>query len=263
MKAKSTQTNNRYSLIDPTIPGVKFYGKTMKVVENIRKLHANARTNKKSNILSLLSYKGLKQMLRRKNFKFSDSQFDIARDKRKNGRFTLDNYKRHVTYSKRKVSANVVGKIKKCLIKFSRESPHEDGIKYLERSKKEIYREFIKDGNDNITYNTFVKYCPKNFKKGVKWTDVCGICELSKTILNKDYNSLSTDDKKEYKITEEILYMHRTVVENQKNQFNLIKENLNDKSCILILDFKEIFKLSYGGHQVSQDYYEKRQVSCL
>lgn len=166
MKVKSTQTNNHYNPIDPTIPDVKFYRKTMKIVENIRKLHSKAGINQKSNILSLLSYKGLKQMLRKKKFKFSDSQFDISRDKRKNGMITLNNYKRHVPYSKRKVDANVIGKIKEYLIKFSRESPHEDGIKYLERSKKEIYREFIKDGNDNITYNTFVKYCPKNFKKG-------------------------------------------------------------------------------------------------
>lgn len=134
---------------------------------------------------------------------------------------------------------------------------------YLERSKKEVFKSYINDGNDKISYDTFIKYCPKNYKKGVKWTDVCGICELSKKILKKNYNSLIVEDRNEYKIKKELFDMHLLVVENQKNQFNELKSNLSEDSCVLILDYKENFKLSYGGNQVGQDYYEKGQVSCL
>lgn len=263
MKVKSTHKNDRFNFPETTIPDIKFFTKRMKIIENIRKLHSNAPINQKSNILSVVSYNSLKKLLRDSKFKFSDSQFSIARNKRKEDRITLDNYQRHVPYTKRKIAANVVEKIKEYLNKFSRESPHEDGVKYLERSKKEIYRAYINEERDNITYGTFIKYFPKNYKKGVKRTDVCGICELSKTILKKTYSSLSKEDKKEYEMTKDIYDMHKLVVDNQKTQFNLLKENLSDESCILILDYKENFKLSFGGHQVSQDYYEKRQISCL
>ena len=57
--------------------------------------------------------------------------------------------------------------------------------------------------------------------------------------------------------------MHRKVVKNQKNAFNELKSNLKKDSCILILDYKENFKLSLGGNEVGQDYYNKRQISCL
>lgn len=263
MEVKSIQTASHYNALNTTIPDIKFFTKRIKILENIRKLHANAHINQKSNILSVLAYNSLKKLLRNNNFIFSDSQFLIARNKRKEGRITMNNYVRHVPYSKRKLDLTLVEKIKEYLNKFSRESPHEQGIKYLERSKKEIYTTYINDGNHKISYATFIKYCPKYFKRGVKWTDMCGICELSKNILKKNYSNLNEEDKKEYKITKEIYDMHRQVVENQKNQFNLLKDNLVEKSCILILDYKENFKLSFGGNQVGQDYYEKRQVSCL
>lgn len=263
MKIRSAKKSNRYNPIETAIPDIKLFSKRIKIIENIRKLHSNAPMNQKSNILSVVAYSSIKKMLRSKNFQFTDGQFSTARNKRKSGRITLNNYQRYVPYCKRKVSANVVEKIVKCLDKFSRESPHEENVKYLERSKKEIYRAYINENNRYITYGSFIKYCPKNYKKGEKRTDVCGICELSKKILKNEYSSLNEKDKKEYKITQEIYNMHRIVVENQKTQFDLLKTTLSVNDCILILDYKENFKLSYGGHQVSQDYYEKRQISCL
>ena len=43
--------------------------------------------------------------------------------------------------------------------------------------------------------------------------------------------------------------MHRTVVENQKNQFEMLMNNLSTDSCILILGFKENFKVTERGNQ--------------
>lgn len=104
MKVKSTQTNNHYNPLNTTVPDIKFFNKRMKILENIRKLHANAHINHKSNILSILANKKLKKLLRINKFNFSDSQFEIARSKRKDRRISLNNYKKHVPYSKRKIS---------------------------------------------------------------------------------------------------------------------------------------------------------------
>ena len=67
----------------------------------------------------------------------------------------------------------------------------------------------------------------------------------------------------EYTRNIDILNKHKQVVENQKWAYNYIVNNLDNENCILILDFKENFKLSHGGNEISYDFYNKRQVSCL
>ena len=44
----------------------------------------------------------------------------------------------------------------------------------------------------------------------------------------------------------------KKVVDNQKFHFNKIKNNLNNNHCIIILDFKQNFKLSFRGNELSQ-----------
>lgn len=124
------------SPLDSTIPDIKFFTKRFKIIENIRKLHSNAHINQKSNILSVLAYKSIKKLLRTRNFNFSDSQFKIAREKRKEGNISLNTYQRYVPYSKRKIENSVVKKIEEYLNKYSRQSSREDSVKYLDRSKK-------------------------------------------------------------------------------------------------------------------------------
>ena len=95
--------------------------------------------------------------------------------------------------------------------------------------------------NRQITYNTFLKYCPKNYKKGKKRTDVCGICKIGKKLSNINVKTLNNRDKKEYKRNIEILDKHKKVVEHQKLYYNEIKNSLQSDSCLIILDFKENF----------------------
>ena len=47
----------------------------------------------------------------------------------------------------------------------------------------------------------------------------------------------------EYKRNMDILNKHKQVVENQKWAYNYIVNNLDNESCVLILDFKENFDL--------------------
>ena len=83
--------------------------------------------------------------------------------------------------------------------------------------------------------------------------------KLSKINVKK----LDNIDKNEYCRNIDILNKHKQVVENQKWAYNHITNNLDNKSCVLILDFKENFKLSNSGNEMSYDYYNKRKISCL
>ena len=44
--------------------------------------------------------------------------------------------------------------------------------------------------NRQITYNTFLKYCPKNFKKGEKRTDIYGICKIGKKVIKYKFKNI-------------------------------------------------------------------------
>ena len=74
---------------------------------------------------------------------------------------------------------------------------------------------------------------------------------------------MTNKEKKNYEKNSKIIDDHLKIVENQKNQYNMLKSQLNSNACILILDFKENFKLSTAGDDVTHDFYNKRQVSCL
>ena len=114
-----------------------------------------------------------------------------------------------------------------------------------------------------MCYSTFIKYIGKEYKKAKKRTDLCGICELSQNILKNNYFNLNKEYKKQYKITEEILKLHKHVLNNQRKEFEYLINNLNQDSCVLLMDFKENFKVSFKGDEVGYDFYNKRQFSCL
>ena len=228
-------------------------------------MHINANKEQKSNILSVVSYDYMKPVLKEIGFKFSKKQFNTAKKKRLNENITLNKYKRYIPECKRKLSEEEKNKIIYYLDYYSKESTNiNEKIRYLEYSKKFIYQKYYQtDNNRKITYNTFLKYCPKYYKIPKRKTDVCGICELGNGFKNINISRLNNEEKNKLKKNIEIYEKHKKVVDNQKFHFNKIKINLNNNHCIIILDFKQNFKLSFGGNELSQDYYTKRQVSCL
>ena len=235
------------------------------ILNNVKKAYTNVKSDNKNFILSLVAYNDNKVLLRELGYKFTNSQFKNAIEKRVNENFNLLSYFRKVPQSKRKLNIFEINKIIYYLDLYSRESSSKDiNVKYLEYSKRFIYNKYINDQSTRkISYNTFLKYCPKNYKKGKKRTDVCGNCEIGKKFTNINIDKLNSNEMSEYIRNIDILNKHKQVVENQKWAYNYIVNNLDNESCVLILDFKENFKLSHGGNEISYDFYSKRQVSCM
>ena len=75
-----------------------------------------------------------------------------------------------------------------------------------------------------------------------------------KTLSNINVKRLNNTDKNEYTRNIGILNKHNVVIENQKSAYNHIINNLDKESCVLILDFKENFKLAHEGHEISYDF---------
>ena len=83
----------------------------VEILRNLKELHKNAKNDQKSNILSIVSYDYMIQILKKIGFKFSNSQFKTAQNKRVNENINLNNYKRHIPKSKTKLSQDDKDKI--------------------------------------------------------------------------------------------------------------------------------------------------------
>ena len=163
------------------------------ILNNIKLFHTNANKEQKSNILSVVSYDYIKPVLKEIGFKFSKKQFNTAKKKRLNDNITLNKYKRYIPECKRKLSEEEKNKIIYYLDYYSKESTNiNEKIRYLEYSKKFIYQKYYQtDNNRKITYNTFLKYCPKYYKIPKRKTDVCGIYELGNGFKNINISILN------------------------------------------------------------------------
>ena len=198
------------------------------VYKNILKLYNNASNDNKSHILSMVDYDELKKYLKEKGFKFTKKKFENAKNKKNSNEFTLKKYKRHIPESKKKINDQYINNIKNYLNKYSRiYDENEDSIKYLEQTKKFIYKRYSDDENNRkITYNTFIKNIPKNYKYSKRRTDMCGICSIGENLHKIDKNKLNDKEKEELKEQIELYENHLKVVQNQKDQYNKLKNNL-------------------------------------
>ena len=74
------------------------------ILQNIRKFYDNIKSDKKGNILSIVAYNNIKDLLKESGFKFTNNQFNNAISKRLNNEFNFDSYKRRVPLSKKKLN---------------------------------------------------------------------------------------------------------------------------------------------------------------
>ena len=81
------------------------------ILQNIKILHSNIYKDQKSNILSLVGYNELKEVLLKFGFVFQKNQFDKATEKRSIKNFGLNSYNRSIPYSKTKLSKETIKKL--------------------------------------------------------------------------------------------------------------------------------------------------------
>ena len=74
------------------------------ILSNIQKMHSNVVKDQKIYILSLVAYDNLKIQLIQIEFNFSNKKFITAKIKREKNIFSLNNYKRFIPYSKKKLN---------------------------------------------------------------------------------------------------------------------------------------------------------------
>ena len=81
------------------------------ILDNIKKLYNNVKSDNKTSILSIVAYNNIKNLLKNIGFKFTNIQFNYAVLKKINRIFNLNSYKRCVPISKKKLNKTETKKL--------------------------------------------------------------------------------------------------------------------------------------------------------
>jgi hypothetical protein len=138
-----------------------------------------------------------------------------------------------------------------------------------------LFCDFRRTNSDiKISESLFRKITPKNIKSsGRKRTDLCQICEPESKKVKK-LRSLETienpspDIKDKIKTLKETLKKISEHKERAKYQRGKFKEQLSQvqssiNKAVILLDFKENLIIGGSPNETNQDYYNKKQITCL
>lgn len=109
---------------------------------------------------------------------------------------------------------------------------------------------------------------PKNYKKATKATDICPICDKGKKLIKKldscntNFN-FSEESLQQIRDQINIYQQHIFVKERQKRLYDDSLLRATTFSCVVIMDFKENFKIGGGPIETGQVFFQKIQVSDL
>ena len=225
-----------------------------KITKNLLILFNKTEINKRNEILSVLSDILPKKFIIKQGFIFSDTMYRTAKRKNcesENNETENNNNSKKIKQEEEQL---IINKLKENSEKSSK--LYRNNLVYnLQESKLFIYNKIKKENpNIGLSLSKFYKSCPKNFQYIKKKTDMCDIC----------INGKKLEKKNDTKNEKYIYYQnHRDLNRNQKLKFKEKVNELKERECFVIMDFKENFKIGGGPVESSQIFYNKSQISCL
>lgn len=231
---------------------------TQKLVKNILKVFNKTEKKEKYKVLSIVADIISKKELRKSGFEFSNTMYNTAKRKR-----TENDIEERIVYlpeSKKQKGNDIKELINEYLSKYSEitcKIHRNQPVMNLQESKLSIYKKKISE-NPEISLSTskFYQLCPKNYKYCKKKTDMCEICVNGRK-LEKRLGNNSKDIRIKY------FKDHLDLNKDQKRCFRSKIDSLEKDECIVIMDFKENFKIGGGPVELSQSFYNKASISCL
>ena len=105
-----------------------------------------------------------------------------------------------------------------------------------------------------LNLSTFYKLCPKNYKKAQRKTDMCQICIKEKRV----DNSFTSNTINRFQNEIQIYHHHLFFKEKQKNFYQQSINSVTNSSCVVVIDFKQNFKVGGGPIETNQQFYTKK-----
>lgn len=116
-----------------------------------------------------------------------------------------------------------------------------------------------------ISLSTYYKLIPNNIIKSKKQTDMCNICDLKKSLEIKKNNCREREMIVPESITESLksIELHEKFYKHQNKEYSKDISELDNNSCVIVIDFKENFKIGGGPIETNNCFYEKMPISLL
>lgn len=256
------------------------------ILMNIKDLMESSPTKHLPALRSLIAGQYSLAHLQALGFSMTRNEYNYSKKIHEQRKATLHNYTRAVPPSKEKIkdetlkkiitellknsfptSQPVNKKLKEIYKKIENEIPeYSTKIKFsLTKTKKEIYEKMITNKEIDISLDTYYKKIPSNFIKSKKETDKCNICDSLESLQKKenDYRRDGVIVPKKIKDDIKAIQNHKKFKDHQKEQYEKDLENLKENDAIIIVDFKENFKVGGGPTEANRLYYSKTPVSVL
>ena len=227
-----------------------------KIVKNLLKLYNETNINEKHAVLSVLTDILPKRILRKEGFIFSNTMHRTAKRKYCENEIIDETNLQIAKKHKESKKEFIINQLKLHSEKSSK-LLRNNAVYNLQESKLFIYKKIKKEHPEiELSMSKFYSLCPKYFQYSKKKTDMCDICIHGKKLIKKKGNENEFEKIEYYKI-------HLKLNGEQKKNFKEKLNSLKEKECLLIMDFKENFKIGGGPVESSQIFYNKSQVSCL
>ena len=120
-----------------------------------------------------------------------------------------------------------------------------------------------------LSLDRFYKLCPKNLRMAKNITDMCQICEAGKKVEKKLINNSSAcispstftmaglEDKVNY------YRQHLHFKDQQQRLYAESVSRTTTSSCLVVMDFKENFRIGGEPVEIASNFYRKSQISVL
>lgn len=275
-----TQTEFGKTEFIPLIQNQKLNG----IIDNLKDLLKSAPQKHLPALRSLVTSSYSLKELTDMGFNITKSEFEYSRKINKNKNVSLN--KKSQKDNNYSIKKEIIKKIIKKLLEnsfetsqFTKKAPekiykdiekemneYSTEIKYsLLKTKKEIYENMKIKNEISMSLSTYYKLIPKNIIKSKKQTDMCNICNLKSSLEKRKEEceiknlllpeSINSDLK--------AINQHQDFYTHQNREYKKDINELDNESCIIVIDFKENLKVGGGPIETNSCFYSKRPISLL
>ncbi|PVZ98000.1 hypothetical protein BB558_006008 [Smittium angustum] len=213
-------------------------------------------------------------------FKVSNTQYAIAKRKAEDGMHSLNSKCHKANHSFRVVTENTKEVILSYFLNSSRSSSNTCKVKesdwtytdqqiyYLESIKADIYSKMKQEHPDiKLDLSTFYTMCPPNFKKAKKRVYMCSICtkgeQSVKRLARLNLFEANKETKRSIEYEIDLYKNHLSIKDMQSAAYKACLDRLISNDCVVVMGFKENFKVDGGPVEIGARFYTKSQISDL
>ncbi|PWA01094.1 hypothetical protein BB558_002840 [Smittium angustum] len=214
----------------------------LRMTLNIQALHQSLDkySDQKSNVLALVADTHTRKEIRDMGFKVSNTQYAEAKRKAEDGMHSLNSKCHKANHSFRVVTEN---------------------------TKEVILSYFLNSSRSSSNTSLSTPCARQASKKPKKRVDMCPICtkgeQSVKRLARLNLFEANKETKRSIEYEIDLYKDHLSIKDMQSAAYKACLDRLISNDCVVVMDFKENFKVDGGPVEIGARFYTKSQISDL